>query len=214
MAEAAPAQTPRSRRRTFGPVVLVGLAGSGLAAVGGHRAMLEVPGEYWSSIGSTMFAGEAYADINRVEFPLAGALALVSLACWGVVLVARGRFRRLVAMVAALASFGIVAVVLVGGFIQDEDAAGDIAERIGASGLSTIDLDPTVWLWATLAGGLLGLVAAAAAVAWAPQWPEMGSRYDAPTGAAGASASAAEPVEERSHLDVWKSLDEGQDPTA
>ncbi|TIC88607.1 hypothetical protein E8D34_02690 [Nocardioides sp. GY 10113] len=217
-------------RRTFGPVVLAGLAGAGLAAVGGHRAMLTVPGSYWSGVGSEVFGGEAYADVNRVEFPLAGALALVALACWGVVLVARGRFRRLVAALAAVAGAGIVAVVVVGGFVQADDAAADIADRVGSAAAGTVPLDPTPWLWATLVGGLVAALAAVAAVRWSPGWPEMGARYDAPSGAAAGEAGSSSgagpadrdsaatatptPVEERSHLEVWKSLDEGEDPTA
>ena len=48
-------------------------------------------------------------------------------------------------------------------------------------------------------------------------WPEMGSRYDAPTGARGgdgtdpAEAPADHPTE---NIDIWKALDEGRDPTA
>ncbi|MEQ6901696.1 Trp biosynthesis-associated membrane protein [Nocardioides sp. YIM 152588] len=218
MADADDAQPGRSPRRTFGPVVLAGLAGAGLAAVGGHRAMLTVPDSYWAGVGSAVFGGEAYADVNRVEFPLAGALALVALACWGVVLVARGTFRRIVAALAALAGLGIVAVVVVGGFVQDDDAAADIADRIGTAVATDVPLDPTSWMWATLVGGLLAAAAGVAAVRFAPAWPEMGSRYDAPGGSAGDDAEPAEdaavPPEERSHLDVWKSLDEGSDPTA
>ena len=202
-------------RRTFGPAVLLGLAGGGLAAVGGHRAMLEVPADYWKSIGSSMFSGDAYPDLNRVEFPLAGALALVALACWGVILVARGRFRRLVAAVATLASAGIVAVVVIGGFLQKDDAGADIADRLNAGSLDAIPLDATGWFWLTLAGGLIALVAAAAALRFAPDWPEMGSRYDAPAAAGATDRDEVEvPLEERSHIDVWKSLDDGEDPTA
>ena len=48
------------------------------------------------------------------QMPVAGALALVVLACWGVVLVSRGRVRRAVAVLAALAAAGIVASVVIG----------------------------------------------------------------------------------------------------
>ncbi len=56
-------------------------------------------------------------------------------------------------------------------------------------------------------------MASLAAVRLAPQWPEMGSRYDAPTSAAAAGAVVARPVAEQSNLDLWRSLDEGHDPT-
>jgi hypothetical protein len=42
----------------------------------------------------------------------------------------------------------------------------------------------------------------------------MGSRYDAPTAAATSTATPDQPVEEQSSIDIWKSLDEGEDPTA
>jgi hypothetical protein len=48
------------------------------------------------------------------------------------------------------------------------------------------------------------------AMRWAPQWPEMGSRYDAP---GVQSEPASVPPEDQSSLDLWKALDEGKDPT-
>ena len=48
---------------------------------------------------------------------------------------------------------------------------------------------------------------------WAPEWPEMGTRYDAPGSAVPAPATPAEP-DERTGLDLWKAMDEGRDPTA
>ena len=54
------------------------------------------------------------------------------------------------------------------------------------------------------------------AVAWrlAPGWPEMGSRYDAPSGGGAARGEAARAREApRTDLDTWRALDEGRDPT-
>ena len=69
---------------------------------------------------------------------------------------------------------------------------------------------------------VLTLAAGLAAVRFIPSWPEMGTRYDAPTGAPRTDASAAtsdgpagagpDPAE-KSNRDLWKSLDEGSDPT-
>lgn len=204
---------PRARR-LFGPIALLGLAGAGAAAVGGHRSMLVVPGDFLQSAGLLSFDGNENA---RIQFPLAGALGLVGLAAWGALLVSRGVVRRIVAVLAAVAGAGVTAVVVVGAFVQDDDAAADLATRLGL-GAATIEVDRTSWLWVTLAGGLLTLVAGVVAVRSVRHWPEMGSRYDAPTGAgggAGAAAAAPEtPVDEQSNLDLWKALDEGADPTA
>jgi hypothetical protein len=58
---------------------------------------------------------------------------------------------------------------------------------------------------------ILSVVTTALAVWWVGHWPEMGRRYDAPNGA-GASGTET-PPEDASSLDLWKSIDEGRDPT-
>ncbi|WGX94626.1 Trp biosynthesis-associated membrane protein [Nocardioides sp. L-11A] len=200
-------------RATFGPVVLLGLAGSGFAAVAGHREMLSIPEATVTAAG-----GLAPSVQERsVEFPLAGALALVALAAWGVLLVTRGVVRRVAAGLALLSAAGILVVVVVGGFVQDQDATGDLATRLGLN-LETVDVERTAWLWVALGCSLAALVAAGAALRLVPAWPEMGSRYDAPTvgsgaATAGSAAAVGQDSVEQSNLDLWKSLDEGRDPT-
>ena len=196
-------------RRTFGPVVLVGLAASGFAAVAGHRAMLRVPEDHLQSIGASAYATDQF---NRVEFPLAGALALVALACWGVLLVTRGVFRRVVAVLASVAAAGTFAVVALGGFVQHDEAAADLGARIGLGG-ATVPVERTGWFWVALATALLAVVAGAAAIRFVRSWPEMGTRYDAPTAGPTSTPPPAADPEEQSNLDLWKSLDEGTDPT-
>ena len=133
------------------------------------------------------------------------------LACWGVLLVTRGVVRRATAVLAVVASLGLVATVVVGfTSLQDQVVRGDARERgderhprhradrvvLGGRGLR-----PSCWS-----------SRASLAVAWCPAWPEMGSRYDAPGAADGPADDV--PPEERSNLDLWKQLDEGRDPTA
>ena len=69
----------------------------------------------------------------------------------------------------------------------------------------------TGWYWAAAVAAVLLLATTLLAVAWAPGWPEMGSRYDAPGGDAPDRDAAPG---QRSSLDLWKSMDEGRDPTA
>ncbi|MBM7515291.1 Trp biosynthesis-associated membrane protein [Nocardioides nitrophenolicus] len=196
-------------RSTFGPVVLLGLAGSGFAALAGHKAMLAIPEATLTAAGGI---APTVGD-RSVEFPLAGALALVALAAWGVLLVTRGIVRRGAAVLALLGAAGVLVVVVVGGFVQDDDAAADLATRLGLN-LAAVDVERSGWLWVAIGCSLVALVAAAAAVRLVPSWPEMGSRYDAPTGAASSSAPVAgQDPAEQSNLDLWKSLDEGHDPT-
>lgn len=206
--KAAPAQADR-RRRTFAPVALIGIGATGVAALAGHQPMLRVSTDDLRTLGMESMAGEGAADVG---FPLAGALSLVALAAWGIVLVARGRARQVLAVVATLAVAGVLAVIIVGGFLQDDDAASAISDQLGVPGLADdLPLYSTPWFWIGLVASAVATVAAAAAAVLAPAWPEMGSRYDAPSAHEGKSSDA--PPEERTSLDLWKSMDEGDDPT-
>ncbi|WP_166139696.1 Trp biosynthesis-associated membrane protein [Nocardioides ochotonae] len=190
---------PRARR-SFGPVVLAGLAGAGLAAFAGTKP--------WARIdeGST---GAAFAPMSDSagESPLAASLALVVLACWGVVLVTRGIVRRAVLALSVLAAAATVVTVAVG-WSQTAAPLRDALDAVGLGG----SVSHTWWWAAALAGALVALAAGVAGVRLASAWPEMGRRYDAPTG--GPVADAARPAEEQSNLDLWKAMDEGHDPTA
>jgi len=203
-------EAARGGRRTFLPVVGLGLIGGIAAAIGGHKTMLQIPGSYMTSLKAVDPAASLQAS-NGVDFPLAGALALVTLAAWAVVLVSRGFVRRAMAVLTAAAAAGVVVVLVVGGIFQRSSAASSLSNRIGAT--DTVPLQASVSFWVSLVGALVSLVAAVAAARLAPAWPEMGTKYDAPGGSAGATEGAAIPVEDRSNLELWKSLDEGHDPT-
>jgi len=182
------------QRRTFGPVVLTGIVGSGLVALAGSKP--------WAAPDGT--AGSTLVDKTGGHVPLASALALVALAGWGVVLVTRGRVRRAVAVLVAVVSAGLVATVVLG-----RPSALDSARR------ATVDLGEAVsgahvtgWWWVAVPVSVVALVAAVAAVRWCGSWPEMGRRYDAPV-AAGTSADLATMDEG----DLWRAIDQGRDPT-
>ena len=194
------------RRRTFGPVALLGLAAGALGAVAASNP--------WVADGHAAASGDpvpgiAVADpvASAGEMPLALALSLVLVAAWGVVLVTRGRLRRTVAGLGLLSATGLVATVVVGLLTLEDRVTEAILERGPAS--DVIASDFTGWFVAAAVGALASLVAAGLAVAWSPAWPEMGRRYDAP-----GAAPAATPPGERSNVDLWKSMDEGRDPTA
>ncbi|MDN4163152.1 Trp biosynthesis-associated membrane protein [Nocardioides abyssi] len=190
-------------RRTFGPLVLAGLAGATLAAVGGSRPWAEAAA---GSGGEAAFLGYAAGDTG--EMPAATAVALVVLACWGVLLVTRRRVRRAVAVLGAVAALGLVAAVVVGW----SSTVDDVRAAYDATG-STPEVGRTAWLWASALGSLVTLVASVAAVRLVPGWPEMGSRYDAPAGGPAAAPEAVAP-EDATNIDLWKAMDEGRDPTA
>ena len=191
------AEPKSGRRRTFGPVVLLGLAGGTLAAVGGNQQA--VSGAASSPSLTMTFDG---------SMPLVTALALVALAAWGVLLVTRGRVRRAMAVLGTLAAAGAL-VAAVAAYPQ---VSGDLRDQLDQVGIDGADIGPTAWYWAALVGTVLALVAGVLATLWCRAWPEMGRRYDAPTEAA--PAAPAQPPEELENLDLWKAMDEGRDPTA
>lgn len=199
MAESMAERSPSSR--TFGPVVLLGLGAGTLAAVAGSKPWAEGSGSRASQFSTLALSGDS------AEMPVAGALALVVLACWGVVLVTRGRVRRSVVVLALLASIGLVVTVVVG--------ASSVPVGVRASyadvGLTRVDVAMTGWFWASGVAALLCLVATGLAARLVPGWPEMGSRYDAPGAAEPAPAVAPE---DQTSLDLWRAMDEGRDPTA
>jgi uncharacterized membrane protein (TIGR02234 family) len=184
------------RNRSFGAAVLTGLGGAALASVGAAQDWARAAGD---AAGVAVHATVTGADAE----PVVLALALVSLAAWGVVLVLRGRVRQAVAALGLVATVGAL-VALVGAFDGAQDAAVTAVTADGATG-DVFTTSLTGWYWATGVGLLLTAAAQAVAVRRARAWPAMGSRYDAPTG------RAAAPVTDQ---DLWRALDDGHDPTA
>lgn len=185
------ADAARSGRRTFWPTVLLGLAGAGVAAYSGHK--------HWIKLGHTdPFATAQAGQQVGLDSPATTALALVALAAWGVVLVTRGWVRRGVAVLGGIAALAAIPTIWTA---RHHLLSSNADSHAGA------------WPWIALVGLLISLAMVVVAVRKAPQWPEMGSKYDAPVGQAGSTAATHQPLEEQSSLDLWKSLDEGHDPT-
>lgn len=188
-------------RKSFGPVVLVGLAAAALAAVASSKA--------WAALDK--------ADSNQVaawvgssgQLPLASALSLAALASWGALLVARGRWRRWIALLGLAIALGSTVTAIVGYSKAPSDLRHAVASSVGTTVLMKSP-GLTGWYWAALIADVLVVLALALAVRDAPAWPTMSSRYDAPT-----SAKEAQPQKTRpeTSLDVWKALDGGDDPT-
>ena len=190
----------RPHRRSFGPVVLLGLASATLVAVAGNRTWAE------ADSGAARDVSSLALSVDAGKMPAATALALVLLACWGVVLVTRGRVRRAVAALGVLAALGALASVLMGWSSVVDALRNDLA----SVGVTDVEIGHTGWFWAAAVGAVLALASSVAAVVLVPGWPEMGSRYDAP----GAAPQPAPDPEDQSSLDLWKAMDEGRDPTA
>ena len=203
---------PASKRRTFGPVVALGLVSGALGAWAGSKPWVDGTGaESAPGTGSPDW-GMTWGDV--ATSPLATALAFVVLACWGVLLVTRGRFRRAVAALAVVAGLGYAATVVWAPFSLPDHLVEQVRRR---TGLTLDDTSLTGWFWLAAVAAVLVLASTVLALRLVRTWPEMGSRYDAPTGARGgdstdpAEAPADHPTE---NIDIWKALDEGRDPTA
>jgi uncharacterized membrane protein (TIGR02234 family) len=182
-------------RRWFAPALLLGLAGTGLSALAG--------GKPWGAPDSS--AGSALVDQSGGHVPLAAALGLVGLAIWGVLLVTRGVVRRLVALLGVVTGVALVATAVVG-----RSSALDSARHATVNlGRSPTGAHTTPWWYVALVAAVLALGGAVVAVRFVRDWPEMGSRYDAPGG-----VSPAPDPADMEDVDLWRAIDEGRDPTA
>jgi len=184
---------PAEGRRWFGPAVVLGVVGCGLVALAG--------GQPWAAPDSR--PGSAVVDHAAGHVPLAAALGLVGLACWGVLLVTRGVVRRVVAVLAAVTAVALVATA-VAGRSSSLDSARHATVDLGSAppGAHT-----TAWWYAALVAAVAALYAAALAVRHA----RVGSRYDAPVGAM-KPEEPADPAD-MEDLDLWRAIDQGRDPT-
>lgn len=194
--------------RSFGPTVLGGLAAGALAAVAGNRAWIGLATGDEAGASAAASAG-VFAGVGQM--PLSGALALVLLACWGVVLVSRGRWRRWVLWLALVVAVGLCATWVTGLVTLEEQVTDTLADRGADPGLQQ---GWTTWFWLAGVAAAASVAATAVAVARVGHWPTMASRYDAPTDPASRRAGPASGDDEQDSTDLWKAIDEGRDPTA
>lgn len=181
-------------RAPFAATALAGIAGGVVAAVFSGRRLAAGEDDHadWD------VSAAALGTLGHL--PLAQALALVTLAAWGVVLVTRGAFRRAITILAAVAALGTTVTLVWGRWTLEDELTRGLRE----AGATRFEVGLTSAYWLALAGALVCLAASLVAVAAVRTWPEMGRRYDAP---AEPSAGTEEPA------DLWRALDEGHDPT-
>jgi uncharacterized membrane protein (TIGR02234 family) len=182
----------------FAPTLILGFAGSALVAVAGSKPWVDLP----TGSGAPRMGAE-----EMLKEPLAGALGLLLLATWGVILVTGPLARRVAAGIGLLASLGVVATVVDG---------YHLVERV-TSTLETGNATRNAWLWAALLGAVLALSGAALALRFAPTWPRMSSRYDSPASRAEevtqkVGEASGEPLE-NSERELWDEINQGHDPT-
>lgn len=186
--------------RSYGPTVLLGLAGAAVTAVAGTRD--------WALATSDAAGIKVDASVSGSDSaPLVAALAFVALAAWGVVLVLRGRLRRVVAAVGAVASIGALVAVFTSFHGARNDAVAALMGQASGGEVAgeLADTSLTGWYYAAGFAALITLLAFLVAIWRSPGWPTMGTKYDAP------AARAEAPVPDE---DMWRALDRGHDPTS
>ena len=185
-------------RRHMAGVVALGLSGSGLVAVAGSKPWADLPTKS-GPIGLN-------AD-ELLKQPLCGALGLLLLATWGVILVTGPLTRRIAAGFSLVVVAGVVMTVINGWSI-----ASRAAEQLGGG-------TPTRnnWIWAALIGAVVVGAASGLALRLAPTWPTMSARYDSPV-SAGPTLQTSEVVGSEeggsdTQRELWEQITDGHDPT-
>ena len=202
----------KSARRLYGPCVFAGIVSGAVMLFAGSRT--------WASVevaprGMTVDNVEVTGSSS---VPLVSAMAFVVMAAAVAVLASGGWLRRAVGVLMVVAAgAAAVAVVLAGSAIEDavRDAIAASPSMTGGTAERESFVDSagqTIWRWIALVAAVSGVAVGVVVVACAKTWPRMGSRYDAPT--APAKHESTKPVDERDGADLWKALDEGDDPTA
>jgi len=185
-----------SRPKTFVPLVLVGVASAALAALASSKSWATVQAD---SVPSWL--------TSSGDAPLASALAIAALASWGALLVSRGRWRRWIAGLGLLLAVGSLVAAIVGYSMTLDDVRDAALRWVGTTAGSP---EHTGWYWTALVADIVAVITLALAVKDVPRWPAMSSRYDSPTGEKGAARKKRGP---QTSLDVWKAMDQGEDPT-
>lgn len=148
--------------------------------------------------------------------PLVTSTALVALACAGALTVAGPRTRRLVLLLAAAASVGVVLGSV--GVLGDPAAsarpalAGAAGLTPGSLGAASIEAGATAWVWATAVLGALLLVLNGWALAACRSWPGARRFEQQPAPAPGDASRSPAPRRGGTAQD-WDALTRGEDPT-
>lgn len=189
-------------RRLYGPSVLAALAFGGLAFFAVARTWAH------TTITSEGLASTDLATTGAQAEPLTSALAVVGAASALALLAAGRRVRRLTGLL-------MVVVGITGVWVAPRPGSSALLDAVrrqaldspAYTGPESIGDTTTTWWYAVAVFALVGLVVVGGFVMrFCAAWPTMGSRYDAPGAKADRRAADLEP-------DMWKALDEGEDPT-
>lgn len=193
----------------------------------GAGAALLLAAQTWQRLTAARegpFATVQVSMTGRDVDPAGTALALVALAGVVALLATKGRWRRLVGMVVALAGgFMIVRALLSIGAVSAGRAQSFIAERrqtVSTPADTRVTIE-TVTAWPVLSAlcGLLVLVAGGLVAVRGGRWQGMSARYERerpPAPVTDAVTDTPEDAAERegkAAATMWTALDRGDDPT-
>jgi len=139
--------------------------------------------------------------------PLAGALGVVVLAAFGAVIATRGWVRRGLGLLIVAASCVVLIAAVAPGGAHEALAAGLSAK--GWSG-GAYESSTVGWRWLVLICALLTVGTGAVTARYGGEWAVMGQRYDAPEPD---GPVPAKPAADLTETEVWRSIDQGHDPT-
>ena len=198
-------EPPRSgATREYVTVLLVGAVSAGLAvlAATGDRS--------WgtATVSADGLPARTVVATAREAAPWVSAASLVALAGLGAVLATAGRWRRLVGGVVAGAGLVVLGGAVLGGGAVEDTLRAELVASAAATDPTAVerglsDLSGTGWRWLAGGGGAGATAAGIATVLRGSRWPAMGRRYEPP-------AVARQP---RDDTDLWRALDDGDDPT-
>lgn len=187
-------------RRLYAPVVLGTLAAGGIAFFAASRTWAH------ARVAAEGLPPDTVNVSGSDAQPIVTALALVTVTAALAVLASGPRLRRVVGVfTVTVALIGIV-VVLTGGSAVDDALTKAVKASPAFTGSNSPTFHHTIWLALTGVAFVLAAALGALTARFGPDWPTMGSRYDAPR------VRTAE-VAPQTDADMWKALDEGRDPT-
>ena len=188
-------------RRLYGPIVLGTLAAGGLAFFALGRTWAS------SNVVAEGLTADRVAATGTDAHPLGAALAVVVVASSLAILAASRRVRQTVGGFTALVALVGIWVIVFNGDAPDGAITAAVEKSPAFTGSNHPDaLQETAWSYVALAGFVVAALLGALTMRFAPSWPTMGSRYDAPP-----VRSSAQQTQDDN--DMWKALDEGRDPT-
>lgn len=192
-------------RRWYAPTVLALLACGGLIFFAASRTWLT------ATVTSSGLPSDVVDVTGGDAQPIVPALGLVIAAAGLAVLATRGRLRQFVGLLTFVVGVMVVIVVLAG----DGTRTSTLTDAIEQSTAFTGDNSPpakekVLWPGVVVVAAVAATVLGAITVLAGRSWPSMSGRYEAP-----GRPSDGRPVDlhRAEGADLWKALDEGEDPT-